>query len=76
METTGLRLQQLKEGARDRVFWRDVVKIVTRGVCVPMEQGVKSKGIRKKTLIYLFTASRQIQSTASHPRKYIIKTKA
>jgi len=31
METTGLRLQQLKEAARDRVGWRDVVKIVTRG---------------------------------------------
>jgi len=30
METTGLRHQQLKETARDRVGSRDVVKIVTR----------------------------------------------
>jgi len=28
---TGLQLQQLKEAARDRVGWRDVVKIITRG---------------------------------------------
>jgi len=31
METTGLRLQQLKEAARDRVGWRDIVRVVTRG---------------------------------------------
>jgi len=31
MKTTGLRLQQLKEAARDRVGWRDVVRVVTRG---------------------------------------------
>jgi len=31
VETTGLRLQQLKEAARDRVRWRDVVRVVTRG---------------------------------------------
>jgi len=31
MEKTVLRLQQLKEAARDRVDSRDVVKIVTGG---------------------------------------------
>jgi len=31
METMGLRLQQLKEATRDRVGWKDVVKIVTSG---------------------------------------------
>jgi len=32
METTGLRLQQLKASiAKDRVGWKDVVKIVTSG---------------------------------------------
>jgi len=31
VETTGLRLQQLKEAARDRVGWRDVVNIVSSG---------------------------------------------
>jgi len=30
METARLQLQHLKEAARDRVGWRDVVKIVTR----------------------------------------------
>jgi len=29
--TTGLQLQQLKEAARDRVGWRDVVRDFTRG---------------------------------------------
>jgi len=28
---TGLRLQQLKEAARDKVRWEDVVRVVTRG---------------------------------------------
>jgi len=31
METAGLRLRQLKEAGRDRVGWKDVVKIETRG---------------------------------------------
>jgi len=31
METTSLQLQQLKEAAQDRVGWRDVVRVVTRG---------------------------------------------
>jgi len=31
LEATGLRLQQQKEAARDRVDWRDVVRVVTRG---------------------------------------------
>jgi len=30
METTSLRLQQLKEAARDGVGWRDVFRVVTR----------------------------------------------
>jgi len=29
-ETMGLQLQQLREAARDRVGWKDVVRIVTR----------------------------------------------
>jgi len=35
VETTGLRLQQLKEAARDRVGWRDVVRVDTRGCLRP-----------------------------------------
>jgi len=31
METTGLQLQMLKKAARDRVGWKDVVRVVTRG---------------------------------------------
>jgi len=31
METTGLRLQQLNEAARDRVGSRDGIRVVTRG---------------------------------------------
>jgi len=31
VETTGLRLQQLKEAVRDRMGWRDVVRVITRG---------------------------------------------
>jgi len=31
MEATGLRLQLLKEAARDRVGWRDVFRVDTRG---------------------------------------------
>jgi len=31
VETTGLRLQRLKEAAQDRVGWRYVVRVVTRG---------------------------------------------
>jgi len=41
VETTGLRLQQLKEAARDRVGWRDVVKSSPEDVCILMEQGDK-----------------------------------
>jgi len=37
VETTSLRLQQLKEAARDRVGWKDVVRVVTKDVCVPMQ---------------------------------------
>jgi len=31
VELMGLRLQQPKEAARDRVEWRNVVRVVTRG---------------------------------------------
>jgi len=31
VEATGIRLQQLKEVARDRVRWRAVVRVLTRG---------------------------------------------
>jgi len=31
VETMGQRLQQVKEATRDRVGWRDVVRLVTRG---------------------------------------------
>jgi len=41
VETTGLRLQQLKGATRDMVGWRDVVRVVTRGRLRPMEQGDK-----------------------------------
>jgi len=42
METMGLRLQQLKEADRDRVGWRSVVKIVTRGRLRP--DGTRGQG--------------------------------
>jgi len=35
VQTTGLRLHQLKEAARDRVGWRDVVRVVSRGGLCP-----------------------------------------
>jgi len=38
VETTGLRLPQLKEAARDRVGWRDVVRVVTRGRLCPLSK--------------------------------------
>jgi len=43
METTGLRLQQLKEAARETGWvgrrWKNVVKSSPGGVCFLMEQG-------------------------------------
>jgi len=35
IETTGLQFQEPKEAARDRVGWRDVVRVVTRGLLRP-----------------------------------------
>jgi len=38
VKTAGLlRLQQLKEAARDRVGWRDVIRVITRGRLRPYE---------------------------------------
>jgi len=37
VESAGLRFQQLKEAAQDRVEWRDVVRVVTRGCLRPDE---------------------------------------
>jgi len=31
VETMGVRIEQLIEAARDRVGWRDVVRVVSRG---------------------------------------------
>jgi len=35
IKTTGLLIQELKEAAEDRVGWRDLVRVVTRGHLPP-----------------------------------------